>query len=230
MFPLILNNHVRPIMRPNSLPLWVNVGLTGGIGSGKSIVAQLLVEQGAALVDLDAIAHDLTAAGGRAMTLIEGAFGRQVVSDDGALNRRAMRDLVFNDAHNKARLEAIIHPLILSTAIELAHSMARNAPMCVLYDIPLLARSAEWLQLLDWVVVVDCAEEVRRQRIRARSPHLTEEMIHQIISSQASASEMKSIANAVLDNTENDVKHLQLKGQVNILAGYIRRINSSRIK
>ena len=113
MFPLILNNHVRPIMRPNSLPLGVNVGLTGGIGSGKSIVAQLLVEQGAALVDLDAIAHDLTAAGGRAMTLIEGAFGRQVVSDDGALNRRAMRDLVFNDAHNKARLEAIIRQLNL---------------------------------------------------------------------------------------------------------------------
>lgn len=100
----------------------------------------------------------------------------------------------------------------------------------MLYDIPLLARSVEWLQLLDWIVVVDCVEDVRVQRIRARSPLLTEEMIRRIISSQASAAEMKAIANAVLDNTENDVKHLQLKGQVNILAGYIRRINSSRIK
>ncbi|AXF85160.1 Dephospho-CoA kinase [Ephemeroptericola cinctiostellae] len=194
------------------------------------MVARLLVEQGAALIDLDAIAHELTAANGKAMPSIERAFGAQVVAEDGALNRSVMRDLIFNDSHHKARLEAIIHPLILSTAIELAHLKARNTPLCVLYDIPLLASSTEWLQLLDWIVVVDCSEEVRVQRIRARGPHLTEEMVHRIISSQASTAEMKAVANAVLDNTENDVKHLQLKGQVNILTGYIRRINSSCMK
>ena len=230
MFPLLLNNHLRPVVRPNCLPNGLNIGLTGGIGSGKSVVAQLLVEQGAALVDLDVIAHELTSANGKAMPSIERVFGAHVVAKDGALNRSVMRELIFNDPSHKVQLEAIIHPLILSTAVELAHLKARNAPLCVLYDIPLLARSVEWLQLLDWIVVVDCVEDVRVQRIRARSPLLTEEMIRRIISSQASAAEMKAIANAVLDNTENDVKHLQLKGQVNILAGYIRRINSSRIK
>lgn len=230
MFPLVLNNHLRPIVRPNCLPGGLNVGLTGGIGSGKSMVARLLVEQGAALVDLDVVAHELTAAHGKAMPSIECAFGAQVVTENGALNRSVMRELVFNDSRHKARLEAIIHPLIFSTAIELAHLKAKNTSLCVLYDIPLLAGSMEWLQLLDWIIVVDCAEEVRVQRIRARSPYLTEEMIHRIISSQASVAEMKALANAVLDNTENDAKHLQLKGQVNILTGYIRRINSSCMK
>lgn len=230
MLTMFLNERLRPVVRPNCLPNVMNVGLTGGIGSGKSTVARLLVEQGAALIDLDVIAHELTAVGGKAMGMIEREFGFGVVAKDGALNRNVMRDLIFNDSNSKARLEAIIHPLIFSAAIELAHLKANDAPICLLYDIPLLANSIEWLELLDWIVVVDCEEGIRVQRIRERNPHLTEEAIHRIISSQASSVEMRAIANVVLDNTENDVKHLQLKGQVNILAGYIRRNHSSCTK
>lgn len=230
MIPLILNDGVRSIERPNCLPHCLNVGLTGGIGSGKSVVARLLVEQGAALIDLDAIAHGLTANDGLAMPCIAQTFGAAVVAEDGSLNRAVMRDMVFSDAVNKTRLEAIIHPLILSVAVEQAHRAAQVKPLCLLYDIPLLARSPEWLKLMDWIVVVDCAQEIRVQRIQVRTPCLTNDMIQRIIFSQANSEEMKMIANAVLDNTENDSKHLQLKGQVNILTGYIRCINSSCTK
>ncbi|TDR28809.1 dephospho-CoA kinase [Hydromonas duriensis] len=225
---MILHEHLRKIERPNRLPSHVlNIGLTGGMGSGKSTVARLLSESGAAVIDLDAIAHELTESNGAAMSEIERVFGRKVLAEDGALNRAVMRELIFGQPHLKERLETIMHPLIFSQAVVQAHLRAQADVLCVVYDIPLLARSHEWQALLDWIVVVDCAEDIRVQRILKRNPQLNIEQIKKIISTQASFSEMQTIADVVLNNSENDVIHLQLKAQLNILVRYIRHFSSS---
>jgi len=161
------------------------VGLTGGIGSGKSTVADLFVEQGAALVDTDAIAHELTAADGAAMPALRAEFGREVAAADGALDRSRMRRLAFADPAVRWRLEGILHPMIR----ELAGERCRQAVSpYVILAVPLLVESGTYRQRCDRVVVVDCPESLQISRVMARSG-LSEGEVRAIMASQASRDE-----------------------------------------
>jgi dephospho-CoA kinase len=174
----------------------MRIGLTGGIGSGKSTVAALLVECGAVLVDTDAIARSLTAAGGAALPAIAAAFGAQVIGTDGALDRDRMRAVVFADPAAKARLEAVLHPMIGAQAQAQALA-AGDRP--VVFDIPLLAESGHWRARVDRVLVVDCSEETQVQRVMQRSGW-SEATVRSVIAQQASRAQRRAIADAVIFN------------------------------
>jgi dephospho-CoA kinase len=149
----------------------LRVGLTGGIGSGKSTVAQMLVSLGAHLVDTDAIARQLTADGGAALPAIQQAFGDAVFGGAGHLNRAALRERVFSNDEQRRRLESLLHPLIGEQAQQQAAvGVLIGAPMIV-FDVPLLAESSHWRGRVDRVLVVDCNEATQIQRVAASSLH-----------------------------------------------------------
>lgn len=177
----------------------LHIGLTGGIGSGKSTVAGLLVKCGAILVDTDAIARSLTAPQGRALPEIARAFGAEMIGQDGALERERMRALVFTQPSAKARLEAILHPLIGQQARQEAASAADTGAAAVLFDVPLLAESAHWRSRVDRVLVVDCTQDTQIQRVVARSAW-TPDMVQRVIAQQAPREQRRSIADAILFN------------------------------
>lgn len=172
------------------------VGLTGGIGSGKSKVADLLAQWGAAVVDTDAIAHELTAPGGQAMEPIRQAFGDQAVAPDGSLNRAVMREQVFANPQARKTLEAILHPMIGSVT----RQRAQQAQGCYLvYVVPLLVESGNWRDRLDRICVVDCDPETQIQRVQARSG-LTREAVERIMKAQASRQTRLQAATDVIVN------------------------------
>jgi dephospho-CoA kinase len=177
----------------------MRIGLTGGIGSGKSTVAGLLVARGAALVDTDAIARELTASGGAAIAPIAAAFGAGIIGADGALDRAAMRTLAFGDAGAKQRLEAILHPLIGEAARARAQAALRHGARLVVYDVPLLAESRHWRERVDRVLVVDCSEATQVQRVAAR-PGWSEEAARRVVAQQATRAARRAIADAVIFN------------------------------
>ena len=177
----------------------LHIGLTGGIGSGKSTVAQTLVELGAALVDTDAIARRLTAPRGVALPAIAQAFGPELVSDRGGLDRDRMRALAFGDPSARRRLEAILHPLIGDTARVEATGAAQAGAAAVVFDVPLLAESAHWRGRVDRVLVVDCEEATQISRVMARNGW-AEETVLRVIAQQASRPLRRSIADAVIFN------------------------------
>lgn len=187
------------------------VGLTGGIGSGKSTVADLLAERGAALVDTDAIAHQLTGPNGAAMPEIGAAFGKGVLRADGALDRVAMRRLVFSDQSAKSRLEAMLHPMIRDES-EARCQSATDSPY-VLLVVPLLVESGFYRDRLKRILVVDCDEAVQRARVMARSG-LSAAEVQAVMSTQASRSERLAAADDVIFNNENRDK---LAPQVEVL-------------
>jgi dephospho-CoA kinase len=173
------------------------VGLTGGIGSGKTTVADLFAQRGAALVDTDAIAHELTAPQGAAMAAIAAAFGAAILRPDGGLDRAAMRAVVFADRAAKTRLEAILHPLIRQQS-EARCEAATNAPY-VLLVVPLLVETGSYRQRADRVLVVDCDESVQISRVMARSG-LAAEDVKAIMATQASRAERRAVADDVVLN------------------------------
>jgi len=173
------------------------VGLTGGIGSGKTTVADLFAQRGAALVDTDAIAHELTAPQGAAMAAIAAAFGAAVLRPDGGLDRAAMRAVVFADRAAKTRLEAILHPLIRQQS-EARCKAATNAPY-VLLVVPLLVETGSYRQRADRVLVVDCDESVQISRVMARSG-LAADAVKAIMATQASRAERRAVADDVVLN------------------------------
>jgi dephospho-CoA kinase len=174
----------------------LRIGLTGGIGSGKSTVAGLLVRQGAALVDADAISRRLTQPGGAAIPALAAEFGAGIVDTDGALDRNAMRQLVFADAEAKRRLEAILHPLI--GAETQAQAEAAQAP-AIVFDVPLLVESAHWRTRVQRILVVDCEESTQVERVTARSG-LSSDAVLSIIAQQASRQRRRACADAVIYN------------------------------
>ena len=176
----------------------MRIGLTGGIGSGKSTVAAALVELGGALlVDTDAISRALTAPGGGAMAAIEARFGRPFVASDGALDRAAMRELAFRDPAAKQTLESILHPMI---GAETARQAALAAPgQRVVFDVPLLVESGRWRRLVDRVLVVDCDESTQIARVMARSG-LSEAAVRAILAQQATRAQRRAAADAVIHN------------------------------
>jgi len=174
----------------------LRVGLTGGIGSGKSTVAMRLVELGAELIDTDAIARSLTLAGGAAIDPIREAFGADFIDAGGALDRARMREAAFADVEARRRLEGILHPRI---GLEVERRVAGSrAPLTVL-DIPLLVESGRWRHRVDRVWVVDCAEEVQLARVMARSGW-TESAVRAVIVQQASRAARRAAADAVIHN------------------------------
>jgi dephospho-CoA kinase len=176
------------------------IGLTGGIGSGKSTVARMLVELGALLVDTDAIARSLTAPGGAALPALAEAFGPQMVGADGAMDRDRMRAIVFADPDAKQRLEAIIHPLIGREADRQAAAAAPD--QVVVFDVPLLAESGptgRWRDRVDRILVVDCAEATQVRRVMARSGWPAE-TVQRVIAQQAGRAQRRALADAVILN------------------------------
>jgi dephospho-CoA kinase len=174
------------------------IGLTGGIGSGKSTVGALLVAHGLHLVDTDAIARALTAPGGSALPALAQAFGPGILGADGALDRVQMRRLAFGDAAAKRRLEAVLHPLIGAEADARAAAAAGRP---VVFDVPLLAESGRWRRRVDRVLVVDCPEPLQVQRVVQRSGW-DADAVRRVIAQQAPRAARRAIADAVIHNGE----------------------------
>jgi dephospho-CoA kinase len=186
----------------------LQIGLTGGIGSGKSTVARMLVDCGAHLVDTDAIARALTLPGGAAMPALAAHFGSQVVGADGALDRVAMRRMVFTDAAIKSQLEAILHPLIGSEALR---QTALNPHRPVVFDVPLLAESQglrPWRSRVHRVLVVDCSIETQVARVITR-PGWTAEAARSVVAQQATRAVRRGVADAVIANEGLTLPQLQ---------------------
>lgn len=178
----------------------LRIGLTGGIGSGKSTVAAMLVEQGAALIDADAISRACTAAGGAALPAIAREFGPQLIAADGALDRAAMRELVFRDAGARQRLEAIVHPLVSAETERQARQALDAGHALLVFDVPLLVESlARWREKVDRIVVVDCEPDTQIARVMARN-QLPRAQIEQILAAQATREQRLAAADAVIHN------------------------------
>ena len=182
------------------------IGLTGGIGSGKSTVARMLVECGAALVDADAISREVTAPGGAAIVQLAQQFGPAAITPAGAMDRDVMRALAFSDPAVKRQLEAIIHPLVSLESARLAEAATRAGNACILFDIPLLVESNRWRQQLDQVLVVDCSEASQISRVMSRQSgqglpgHWTREAVQKVMASQASRAQRRAAADACIYN------------------------------
>jgi len=184
------------------------IGLTGGIGSGKSTVAAMLAGCGAAVVDADAIARALTLAGGAAMPAIVQAFGPSCVAPDGAMDREAMRALVFSDASARLRLQDIVHPLVAQeTGRQAAQAWAGGA-RCVVFDVPLLVESGRWRSQVDAVLVVDCSVPLQIERVMARSGW-SREAVEKVIAQQASRAQRMAAADVCLANGDLSLPQLQ---------------------
>ncbi len=175
------------------------LGLTGGIGSGKSTVAALLSKLGAKVLDADAISRMLTAPGGGAIEPLREGFGHEFITNDGALDRDRMRALVFEDPDARRRLEAIIHPLVQQDIWRVASALEAAGVPCLVFDVPLLVESAAWRQRVDKVLVIDCSPETQISRVLTRSG-LSRPAIEAIIGAQASRPERLAIADEVILN------------------------------
>lgn len=191
--------------------LTLRVGLTGGIGSGKSTVAAMLKDLGAVIVDTDLIARTLTAPGGEAIEAIAAAFGPEALTTGAALDRSRMRDRVFADPTAKQRLEAILHPMIRAeTERQAAIAVAAHAP-AVVFDVPLLVEAAHWRARVDKVLVVDCRESTQVERVLHR-PGWTAAAAQAVIAQQATRAERLAVADAVIVN--DGIPLAQLAGEV----------------
>jgi dephospho-CoA kinase len=184
------------------------VGLTGGIGSGKSAAAAEFGRLGATVVDTDAIAHELTLAGGAAMAQVRRLFGDDFVDASGALDRAKMRTLAFRDPAAKKKLEQLLHPMIRA---ESERRIAAASGPYVVHVVPLLVESPGYRQRVTRVLVVDCPEDVQVERVRQRS-RLSEEEIRRIVASQAKREERLAAADDVIDNSASlDALHKQVR-------------------
>ena len=174
----------------------MRIGLTGGIGSGKSTAAAFLTQCGAQVLDADAVARSLGASGGAAVPAVQAAFGGAVVTADGALDRAALRRRVFADPAARHLLESILHPLIAAT---LEAQAAAGAASTFVFDIPLLAESRHWRARLDRILVIDCEASTQLERV-CRRPGWTEATARQAMAAQAPRALRRSIADAVVYN------------------------------
>lgn len=173
------------------------IGLTGGIGSGKSAAADRFAALGTSVVDTDLIAHALTTAGGAAMPAIRSAFGERVVTPEGALDRKAMRDLAFADPAQRQRLEGILHPMIRQ---ESERQIGEAEGPYVVLVVPLLVESGSYRERCHRLCVVDCPTDMQIARVIARNG-LPEEQVRAIMRSQASREQRLAAADDVIDNS-----------------------------
>lgn len=193
------------------------VGLTGGIGSGKSAAAEEFARLGATVVDTDFIAHELTRAGGSAIPELERLFGKEAIGADGAMDRAKVRARVFADPAAKKALEALLHPMIRD---ESRRRIASARGAYVLHVVPLLIESADYRTRVDRVLVVDCPEALQIARVRARSG-LSEAEVRAVLASQASRAERLAAADDVIDNSGSiDVLRAQVAALHQKYLGY----------
>lgn len=200
----------------------LHIGLTGGIGSGKSTVARLLEARGAVLIDTDAIARALTLPGGAAIDSIRAEFGSGVIDGTGALDRARMRELVFANAHAKERLEAILHPMI---GLECNRQALASAEKTTVFDVPLLTESSHWRTRVDRILVVDCTPETQVVRVMSRSGW-SREAVLAVIAQQATRERRRACADAVIHN--EDLSLDELAGQVDMLLAHWHAVEQSR--
>lgn len=193
----------------------LRLGLTGGIGSGKTTVAALFQQRGAVVIDADAISRQVTAPGGAAIAPIALNFGDHFITPDGALDRPRMREASFSDPQARARLEAIIHPLVSQETARLEAAAGAAQTRCIVFDIPLLVESQRWRQRVDLVLVVDCPHAVQIDRVMARSA-LSRAEVEKIIASQASRQKRLRAADIVIFNAGASLE--QIAAQVAQLA------------
>lgn len=179
----------------------LSIGLTGGIGSGKTTVANLFGARGAAIVDTDAIAHQLSAPGGIAIDAIRATFGAAFITVDGAMDRARMRALVFAEAAARKRLEAILHPLIRA---ETARAAATAQGDYLIFVVPLLVESPQWRTPLSRILVVDCAEHIQITRVMQRNG-MTRAQVTAIMATQATRTERLAAADDVIKNNLGSV-------------------------
>jgi dephospho-CoA kinase len=183
----------------------LRLGLTGGIGSGKSTVARLLAARGACVIDADAISRAATGPGGAAMPAIREAFGPSFVDEHGALHRERMRELVFRDPQARRRLEAIVHPIV-GAQTRARVEQAGGAP--IVFDVPLLVESRQWPARVDRVWVVDCSTETQVERVQARNGW-PRETVEAVIRQQARREQRLAAADAVIFNDGIDLAALE---------------------
>ncbi|NYG33354.1 dephospho-CoA kinase [Sphaerotilus montanus] len=181
------------------------VGLTGGIGSGKSTVCRILRDLGAWIVDTDAIAHRLTAPGGRAIPAIAAQFGAEVIAGNGAMDRARMRERVFADPAQRRALEAILHPMIGEDTR--AEAAAAPEGAIVVFDVPLLVESGRWRDQVDRILVVDCPVETQIARVMQRNGW-TADAVQRIIDQQASRAQRLAVADDVIVNDGLELEEL----------------------
>lgn len=186
----------------------IKLGLTGGIGSGKSTVGQILAETGAAIMDADAISRSLTAAGGLAVPQIAAEFGPSAINTQGALDRDFMRQLVFQDPSARQRLEAIVHPLVATLTQQQALQAQAAGAKLLVFDVPLLVESGRWRQQVNHVLVVDCQESTQIQRVMARNG-LPRDAVQAIIAAQATREQRRAAADWVIYNDGVDLAELR---------------------
>jgi dephospho-CoA kinase len=184
-----------------------HIGLTGGIGSGKSTVGHMLVALGAHLVDTDAISRSLTAAGGLAMPAIEAAFGPDMITADGALDRVRMRTLAFAEPNVLQQLEAILHPMIgEQTQMQ---ALLAQPDQRIVFDVPLLVEALpRWRPWMDRIVVVDCLPNTQIERVMARSGW-PREAVEQVLMKQAQREHRLAVADHVLNNEGKSLEQLR---------------------
>lgn len=188
---------------------WV-VGLTGGIGSGKSAAAEHFRTCGAVIIDTDVIAHELTTAGGTAIALLRETFGTAILTPEGALDRAAMRRRVFADPQERTRLEAILHPLIRAESEARLRRLAGTGFCYAVLVVPLLAETGRYRERVNRICVVDCTEETQIARVQARNG-LDRETVLAIMAAQAGRAERRSIADDIIDNDGDlDALHAQV--------------------
>jgi len=191
------------------------IGLTGGIGSGKSTIANLFVERGAALVDTDQIAHELTAPGGAAIEPIRAAFGDAAIAADDRMDRAYVRSLAFSQPAARLQLEAILHPLIREGTRRGIESAIEGGAPYVLVAVPLLVESRDWRGRYQRVLVIDCPPEIQIERVMRRSG-LERAQVEAIMSAQASRDQRLAAADDVIDNS----------GEPDALTSQVARLDS----
>lgn len=180
-------------------PKRLRLGLTGGIGSGKSTVSSFLEQMGATIIDADAISRATTAPGGSAIPALLSKFGPGLLTADGALDRAKMRGLIYSDPGAKARLETIVHPLVGQGIAQQAVQAEMAGARCIVFDIPLLVESEHWRTTLDRVLVIDCTAETQIARVTARNG-FAREQIDKILAAQVSREARLAAADWVLFN------------------------------
>jgi dephospho-CoA kinase len=198
----------------------LTIGLTGGIGSGKSAVAARFARHNIAIIDTDAIARELTAPGGAAIPALRASFGAALIAADGSLDRARMRERVFADPAERTRLEALLHPLIEAEAVRRCN--AANSPY-VIVDVPLLVETGRWRARSDRICVVDCPQEQQVARVVQRSG-LSEAGVRAIMAAQASREARLAVADDIIDNSGSlaalharvDALHKQYRNLANV--------------
>ena len=177
----------------------LRIGLTGGIGSGKSTVARTLTDCGAVLIDADAISRQLTAPGGLAIPVIAQRFGDQFITSEGAMNRDLMRQLAFDDPVSRYHLEAIIHPLVRDEVSAQTERAIAGGRTCLVFDVPLLVESGRWRQQVDRVLVIDCSEATQIDRVTTRN-NFSREAVQKIVAGQATRDQRLAAADICVYN------------------------------